>query len=523
MSTNPKNLTIVAINRGTGEAYKMVDNKFAPYSLSKANSAKEFFVTYIPSKDVMATTVEVSKSTPADDIDDVVILKTYESLELDTDGDYKIVYSQSPIDDGENITFNVFAVDGVTNENSSANIIEKTDYIDYMTTLPFMCQSLYTRGMIAPDGSDVFLYLMKDDAFCVAYQNGEYLTHVNIKQNLRQIYDSFSDQTGDRMAEGEFFRMLQNDGMKANVEILGNIFEELMENTVKPFVDKTNRIYKADVKNLYFGSDIGHIKGVEYYFENVKYDFKPFDFNIAINSKDFPKLTQMDVLMMLTGQAYAQEQDDEYNFSTFLRPPPFSKRPSGKLMYALLAGLIVGIAYPAYQYIHGYLMDSEGTEKDAEYQVKNNDLNRIKQRLQEIAGLAKIEQDNISAQETALNNKTGLLDGMYDKKVKYQMKGETVYDITNLINDQDGKLTRVRQSKDGTGTFTIRMKTDKRMTELYKTISNTNKYSVTSNAIVDDGGSPDIYESNVSIMAITQQDTQQAPAQEAAASEGGNK
>ena len=63
MAKNSKNASsIVAINKVTQTIFGLSENEVFEHDFSKANRAKETYVSYIPYKDIMTATVEISRS-----------------------------------------------------------------------------------------------------------------------------------------------------------------------------------------------------------------------------------------------------------------------------------------------------------------------------------------------------------------------------------------------------------------------------------------------------------------------------
>lgn len=203
--------------------------------------------------------------------------------------------------------------------------------------------------------------------------------------------------------------------------------------------------------------------------------------------------------MMLTAKEYLINKDDEYNYSTFLRPPPLAQRPVGKLIGVGVAALIAILAYPAYQYAHGFYNQKITEKKEVEYTQKNKEKKRIEDALSSLQEQINQKIEEIKAEQKILKERSDLLTAMYDKKVEYPMKGKAIFDMTNMINKQSGKLMGIHNA-DQNLTFEVRTETEKKMTELLKAISNTKGYNVDTKLILLDENNQTIaYESNVSV------------------------
>ena len=495
--------TIVTIDRVNEQTFGFAGNEVFHYERIKKGAKNEFYITYLPYKDILTTTVEVSRSTPDDEIIDAITIKTYEDLSLNPDDDFKITYLESDMSDNDNRIYNVFVVNNSILRSDLSYIADNTKYIDYVAKAPFLMYSLYKRNILPSNTVDCFIYFQEEDAFLVIYQNGKYLDSRSIRYNLKFIWDKFVELSGDRVDVKDFYSMLSKDGLISENAIDGDnliqIFDEMFL-YISDILTSITKVNKISLDNVFFGTDIGNIKGSEEFItERLGVEPKPFDFNIAINQKDFEDLTQLDVLMMLTAKEYLINKDDEYNYSTFLRPPPLAQRPVGKLIGVGVAALIAILAYPAYQYAHGFYNQKLTEKKEIEYAQKDKEKKRIESALANLQDQINKKREEITAEQKILKERSDLLTAMYNKKVEYPMKSKAIFDMTNMINKQSGELVAIHNIDENL-TFEVRTETEKKMTELLKAISNTKGYNVDTKLILLDENNQTIaYESNVSV------------------------
>lgn len=495
--------TIVTIDRVNEQTFGFAGNEVFHYERIKKGAKNEFYITYLPYKDIQTTTVEVSRSTPDDEVIDAITIQTYEDLSLNPEDDFKITYLESDMSDNDSRIYNVFAVNNTILRGDLGYIAENTKYIDYVAKAPFLMYGLYKRNILPSNTVDCFIYMQEEDAFLTIYQNGKYLDSRPIRYNLKFIWDKFVELTGDRIEIKDFYSILSTDGLISenaiNNDNLIQIFDEVFL-YIGDLLTSITKLNKISLDNVFFSTDIGNIKGSEEFItERLGVEPKEFDFNIAINQKDFENLTQLDVLMMLTAKEYLINKDDEYNYSTFLRPPPFNQRPVGKLMGVGLAALIAILAYPGYQYAHGFYNQKLTEKKEVEYTQKNKEKKRIEDTLASLQEQINQKIEEIKAEKKILKERSDLLTAMYNKKVEYPMKSRAIFDMSNMINKQDGTLNAIH-NVDENLTFEIRTETEKKMTELLKDVSNTKGYAVDTKLILLDENNQTIaYESNVSV------------------------
>lgn len=491
-----KNTPIVTIDPETLQSYIFNNNIIAQHNLAKS-SKKEFFISYLHTKDIISGVVEVSRQIADEDIDEAIELEAYDALGLDTGIEYKIINIEAETTDTKNRLFNVFAFDSNLISQSFLPIKEKTGYIDYIVAAPFLLQQLYEKNMLENDKVDCFVYFQKSDAFFSVYKNGQFVYTKSLNYSLLQINEKFCELMGERVDEEEFYKLLATEGLATTnadyqqylMQLFGEVF--LYINDVIVFFKRSYNIDNIDT--LYIGSEIGNIAGVNEYAQSyLGIDSKEFNFHIAKNKNDF-KIDQMHVLMILAAQNYIDHGDESLNLTLYRRPPKFTKRPSGMLSMWIICGLLAGLAYPVFKVGQSLLLDIDTKNKRSEYE----DVHKKAEEIRKIIAVLDKEKNEIVEQVNSENGKLNfrkkLLNEIHEKKVNYPMKGVILNDLVNLINDRNVMVSRI-VGKDKNVTISLRSKNDRDLTELLKDISKTSRYSVGTKVITKDKL---YYESNV--------------------------
>lgn len=494
---------IVAINRATQSVFGLRDNEIFPFDFDQSKS-NNTFVSYIPFKDMVTTTVEISRSVEDADLLDAIVIKVYEELGLDATLDYKITYLEILGSTSENRVFNVFVVDGQILTANFDAIAARTNYIDYIALAPFLYEGLYKRNLLTKDTTDCFIYLQNDDAFMVVYQNGEYFQSRQIRYNLKFIQDKFCQLIGNRIDEKTFAQMLSINGINLENQVerdyMIQIFDEMFS-YINDIINSMNKIYNIKIQNIFFGTDIGKISGVEIFVEDtLKLTYKDFNFSVAVNMKDYPEITQLDILMFLVAQDYLVEQNDDHNYSPFRRPPPFSKRPAGKVLSYLAAGVLVGLLYPAYQYAHGYYMEMVTNQKTSEWQEIDREVKQLQDAIKDLETKISATRKDIEKENKILTDRKTLLEGIHTKKVDYAKKAVGIYNLSQLVNKNRGNVVYIKDM-DRNLTISVQTATDKQMTNLLKDISAVEPYAVYTRSIVlnEDNKTIAYYDSNITV------------------------
>ncbi len=502
MSKKDKKTTsspIVSINSSSLQSYSYNNNIISFHKLAKSSPSKEFYTSFLYTKDIISGVVEISRRISEEDIDDTVELEAYESLGLDSAVEYKIIHMETDSTDAKNRLFNVFAFDSGLINNYFDKTRAKTKYIDYITAVPFLIGALYDKGILESTQVDCFVYFQKEDAFFAAYKNGKYLYSKSLNYSLTRINEKFCELTGERLNEDHFFELLSSEGLKSSnisyqqhlMQLFGDIF--LYINDIMVFFKRSYGVENIDI--LYVGSEVGNIQGIiEYAKSYLGVETKEFNFNVAKNKKEL-QIDQIHMLMMLTAQYYQDSHDESLNLTIFRRPPSFSKRPSGILTIMTILFILGSLAYPLYQFGFGMYLNYDSDQKQEEY-------NKVKREADKLRGtIARLQNEKQAVTKILIREKkqlefrTSLLTEIHDKKVQYPMKAVILDDLSNLINGRNIGVASVL-GDDGNVTVTLRSSSDKQLTELLEDISQTNRYTVNTKEIakLKKAG---LYESNV--------------------------
>ena len=477
--------SIVSVDPVTLNSYEYFKNEIKINKLEKSKK-DSFIISYIPSKDIIAATVNMSRNIPESDLKDAIEIKAYDELGLDSAINYSIIHLETETNDTKNRIFNIFAINSeLINERLSA-IKKHTKYIDYATGAPFLIKSLYKKAFIETEGIDCFIYFQKEDAFLAIYNQGEYIYSKSLHYSLAQINEKFCELIGERIDEKDFSNLLTSEGFKGSsleyqqhlMKLFGEIF--LYINDVLVYAKRSYSLESID--RLYIGSEIGDLLGIEEYAQSyLGLESHTFNFSVAINSKEW-YIDQIELLMILTAQLYFDEKNDDLNFSPFRRPPPLSKRPAGKLISALAASVILSAAYPTYQIGYSYFLQIKLKKQTTIFKnlhkkttAIKNELSILKQRKTKIDKLLKKESDKFEFRKK-------LLAEIYAKKITYPMKATLLAKFFKISNKYKSKIDNV-EYKDHKFIFDVQNRSDKKITEFIKNLTALNRYNINTEKI----------------------------------------
>ena len=492
--------SIVTLDPYSLKSYRYRDNVVSEESVKKFDD-RAFYISYVQTKDIISSTVDIEAGIPEEDLRDAIEIKAYDEMGLESDKDYSIFYFQANRDDGEFQVFNVIAIDKDVLSDIFGELKE-IKYIDYITAAPFLMSALYTKNLLPADKTDCFVYFHKDDAFVTIYKNGEYVFSKSIKYSLGYISDTFAKELGKRIDEKNFFEMLQKSGMQhensAYQQQLMKIFGELFVH-INDIILYAKRAYRLEeVDQVYIGTEIGQIKGMEEFcFNYISLPTKYLELKISKNAHEID-LEPLHAMMIEKAIEYQDTLDETQNISIFRKPPPLKQRPSGKLIQVLAASLLVSLLYPGYQFIYEKMfLQPDLSRLNAEYRKYSQQSNRMKAAMAKVMKEKKEIETKLAAKSKDLDFRTKLLREIYHKKVNYPMKAKVMTDLFERINTHHARVVETTENNN-TMTITVRSPKDKYLTELMEDMARVKHYDVSTDMIKKDENAS-YYESSIKV------------------------
>ncbi len=494
------NKTIVTVDPYSSSSFEYQDNIISRGNI-KRYEQKSFYNSYVQTKDVISSTVDIDNDVSQEDLKDAIEIKAYDELGLESSREYSIFYFESNREDDDFKVFNVIAIDKERLDEVFGEL-KDIKYIDYITVAPFLMKSLYNRNLLSAESTDCFVYFHKDDAFVSIYQNGEYVFSKSIRYSLKNISDTFSKELGKRVDESELYAMLAKSGLRNENSAYQQQFMKLFGEVfvyINDVVLYAKRAYGLDqIDQIFLGTEIGNIPGMDEFCNNyVNIPTKKLEFKISKNANEI-SIDPLHTLLIINGQDYQNDFDESFNVSIFKRPPPIWKRPSGKLIQAIAAGLVISLAYPGYQFAYdNFFLKKEVqqlNEIDRALSVKVTSMKK------ELADINKEKEEitkKLSAKNENLSFRTKLLKEIYSKKVSYPMKAKVLTNLFDKINKHDSNVVSVDNNSTDM-VITVRSKKDKFITELMKDISITKGYEVSTELIKKDQNTT-YYESAIKV------------------------
>lgn len=499
MAKTAKKREIVAFDPGTAKSYKLADN-FLNEITDKEKNSSAYNITYVPGENVMFASIEVPNDSEEDELS-IITNKTYELLELDLEKDYKISYSISNASIGVNTVYNVFVIESEKIETDFKRIVNTHQYIDYIDIEPLMYQCYYTSKILDSTGIQVFVYFHKTFTTLSVYKDGELLSYkIIIKLSIDILFSSYIRELGERIPEHMFLNELAKYGFDhpddAKRVALNKVFAEgsiFLANNLDVILRNFN-LSQSVISKVIVGTDKGlshnFLQKIEILFSRfrehnvdrliellldnkieisqdslnvgefinihkIKYDISRNIRNFTLgannskeNGSDDRDNTEINInpfvlLSILRANEQLKMPNDVFNVSPFLRPPPFAKRSSGKLILSILGVCILASIYPIYNYSCAYLIEKERKEIEAVLPSKRSEDAEIKRKIQNLNSELGTLNNQINDLRNTLNYRYALLNNIYDKKVNYLSKAKLFVGLANILNDSGIKVTNV--------------------------------------------------------------------------------
>jgi len=463
---------IITLNVFSEKSYIYKNDNLQPLKKITYNTAN-FVTSYISNKDLITTKVNISRSIPEEDIDDVLNIKAYEELGLDQANSYIVSYYEMD-QAGEEREFHLFVTEPQNLNTLFLPIKEETKYIDFILPAPLLYKPLYGKEILQNNATHCFVYFTQYDASVTLYKDGEYLYSKSIEFSLDQIYDKYCEYVGEKVDEKEFFATLESEGLKTTnndyqqnfMKIFGEIFI-----TINDIIIYTKRAFNLDsIDQIFIGSEKGPIIGLDDYSQNyLGLHSSEFNFNYNVNNEEW-YTDQFQYLMLLNAFEYIEDETSCVNLTIYPRPPSFLNRASGQFIVSTIAAISLSLAYPLIYLVGSYANDAKIYALD----IENKTLDKESKKYKTILGQKKSEikklNTEISKVAKAYSAKTKTLTAIYDKKIHYKLKSGLFHSIADELDKYDVHIDMIR-TEDDTLFVSLVSTDDRKFTELIKYIS----------------------------------------------------
>ena len=465
---------IVTLDIYGDKNYTFKEDSFQPLNKLTYNTSN-FITSYVSNKDLITTTVNVSRSIPDEDIADILDIKAYEELGLDQANSY-IISSLEVENGGEERKFHLFVAEPEDLDSHFLEIKKQTKYVDLIIPAPLLYKPLYTKEILQDNNTHCFVYFTQYDASVTVYKDGQYLYSKSIEYSLEQIYDKYCELVGEKVSEEEFYSILESEGLKTTnndyqqnlMKIFGEVFI-----TINDIIIYTKRAFNLDtIDQMFIGSVRGPIIGLDDYSQNyLGLHSTDFNFNFNVNSEEW-YTDQLQYLMLLASFEYMESEESFVNLTMYPRPPSFVNRASGQFIIMTFAAISLSLAYPLTHLVGSYINDA----KIYALNIENSKLTKESTKYKTILANKKKEMKRldlkIKKSTKIYSGKTKTLTAIYNKKINYKLKSGLFHTIAKELTQFDVHVDAI-STDDDTLFISLVSVDDRKFTELIKYISDT--------------------------------------------------
>jgi len=473
-SSSPTVRNVITLNVFSNKNYIFKDDIFQPLNKLTYNT-NNFITSYISNKDIITTSVKISRSIPEEDISDILDIKAYEELGLDQANSY-VISSYEVENAGEEREYHIFVAEPEELDALYLPIKQETKYIDLILPAPLLYKPLYSKEILNDTDTHCFVYFTQHDASVTIYKDGEYLYSKSIEFSLEQIYDKYCELIGEKTDEQEFFSILEAEGLKTtNNDYQQNfmkIFSEVFI-TINDIIIYAKRAFNLEtIDQMFIGSERGPIIGLDEYSQNyLGLHSSDFNFNYNVNNEEW-YTDQLQYLMLLSSFEYMEDEISFVNLTRYPRPPSFINRASGQFIISVFAAISLSLAYPIVYLVGSYINDAKIFALKGEDQKLSKEAKKYKAILGEKKNQIKQLDAKIKNVSTIYSGKTRTLIAIYDQKVNYKLKSGLFHTIAEELTKFEVLVDKLT-TDDDTLYISLVSSDDRKFTELIKYISET--------------------------------------------------
>jgi hypothetical protein len=436
---------------------------------------KQQTIAFLNNKSFISTLVGISKNVPEEDLYDALENRVYEELALDLAVEYSIEFIEYfDSTDETNRNFHAFIIEPQVLEEEFAHTISTLKYIDQIVPVPLLLKSLYQKELILDNGAHCFIYIQEHDAFLAIYNNQEFVYTKSLKYSMSFMHETFCELLGEQISYKNFIVLMTDEGLSTTkaeyqkhiIKLLGDTFLH-----VSDVLTYAKRAYNLEnIDQIYIGTYTGTIPGIDEYSQTylgVATELFKFDYGLSTGG------TYIDEIHSLMHLYLHQDEMERYecNFTTYHRPPPFTKRSSGQLIIALAASVFFAFAYPVTFWSLSYTEKVHLKILDDIYQ-KTHATKVIREATITLKEKQKAEANALlTAEKKAYDEKKQTLIKIHDVKVNYPMKAAILTEFTKEFNTYNTQLDEILYSEHNNTkefTFSLVAKSDRDITSLLK-------------------------------------------------------
>lgn len=473
---------LVYYDSTTKVSYNSVGSGVAQYVRKLDNKTR--VVSAIPFDTLLKATIEVPKTLDENEIEDFIGDNAYKQLKLAHDARYEMAYFRAHSGfDADNWMYDAYLVDAKQLEKTYDEVSNKTQFIDVVTSVPFLPVVLYKTNRLDTISNHIFVFIEENSSTFAFYSKGEPVYIKSMVSSIHKLRVEFNQESALELNSVEFENFIAGKSpdtanYRTNIESMLN----KITHDIEECIGFIKRVYpELDPTAVYFGMSI------EYDNEFLSF----FRDSFLLETKSFSQLTtgpaKKDLLavanLAMSYASYAISTADSSipNFSHLKRPKPLNQRESGQFVIVAVGLFVLSLVYPIYNFaMTGFYTvrntmlqttyDSEVFPKAEQYRSDEESLKRNAEVLQK-------QKQQVDEQILALR---GDLNDIHTWQMSYIQKSKILNDILQVANNSKVRVIKATSISNNNQHLVVELnlfaKDQKDITDFVRTLSQKGVY-----------------------------------------------
>ncbi len=479
---NKKVSNIIYYDSNTKIAYNNIGNSIAPYVKKMDNKTK--IISTFPFDSLMKVTLEVPNTIDELDIEDFITEQVYKQLNLPKNVEYELHYFKLDLGfDADNWSYDVYVVDNAYLEKTYGDLVDKTQYIDVVTSIPFLPLVLYKTNVLDSISNHVFIFIGDNSGIFAFYSKGEPVYAKMLASNIHKLRVELNQESSLELNSLEFENLIAAkspdvENYKAHIDsMLNKVSRDIEENIMY-----IRRVYEnLEPTTIYYGMSIEYDDSFLNFFKDT----------FLIDTKSFNSLASMettkgsfaiaDISISYANYLLSNNDAELPNFSYVKRPKPLKQRESGQFVMIASGIFVLSLLYPIYNFgmmgfysIRGDMLqksyDNEVFPKAEGYRA---DEERLKKQIENLQN----QNKSVNEQITSIRND---MSDIHTWQVGYIQKSKILDDILRVANNSNVRVIKSTAIANNNQDLVIELnlfaRTQKDITDFIKVLNEKNIY-----------------------------------------------
>lgn len=348
-SAKQKTANLLYYNSDSKISFNLVGGKITQYT--KQINPNLRIATLLNFDLLLKTNVEVPKTTEEGDIDDLIVETAYKQLNIPSDASYEISYFKIESSfDADHWNYDVYAIDTQQLEKTYDDLLAKSQFIDVITSSPFLPLVLYKKGKLDVIDNHIFVFIGTNSGIFAFYSKGEPIYIKTLNYNMHRLRVEFNQETSLELSSTEFENFISGKSQeapehKASIDsMLDKISRDIEENILY-----IKRVYQdLDPSALYFGMSAEYdSEFLPILRDAFLVDVKPFN-QLAFAEVEKGDSAIADIAMHYADYYISNPNLKIPNFSYAKRPKALNQRECGQFVMIAAGIFVLSLVYPVY-------------------------------------------------------------------------------------------------------------------------------------------------------------------------------